>query len=74
MYRHFFKRFFDITISLLGIIVLSPVFIIVYIILNKNIITKILQIEIKCNWILQVNQDNYKSYFDKKYLFNDLFF
>ena len=33
MYKHFFKRFFDIVLSLVGLIILSPILLIVAIIL-----------------------------------------
>lgn len=34
MYKHFFKRFFDIVIGLIGIVVFSPFFLIVFIVLS----------------------------------------
>lgn len=37
MYRHFFKRFFDFILSLIAIIVLSPVFIIVAILVKTKL-------------------------------------
>lgn len=36
MYRHFFKRLLDVTISLCGLIVLSPVFIILAILIKRD--------------------------------------
>ncbi len=34
MYKHFFKRFFDIVIGLIGVVVFSPFFVIVFIVLS----------------------------------------
>jgi undecaprenyl phosphate N,N'-diacetylbacillosamine 1-phosphate transferase len=39
MYRHFFKRLFDFVIALVGLIILSPLFLILWIglsIINKG--------------------------------------
>ena len=33
MYKHFFKRFFDFTLSLLGLLILSPVFLVLWLLL-----------------------------------------
>lgn len=37
LYRHFFKRFFDITLSLLGIIILSPIYLILAILVRTKL-------------------------------------
>lgn len=37
MYRHFFKRFFDFTLSLIAIIVLSPIYIIVAVLVRTKL-------------------------------------
>ena len=37
MYRHFFKRFFDFLLSLIAIIILSPVYIIVAILVRVKL-------------------------------------
>ena len=42
MYRRFFKRFFDIVLSLLAIIVLSPLFLVLAIIVKINMGGKVI--------------------------------
>lgn len=37
MYKHFFKRFFDILISLIGLVILSPVFIVLIVLVRIRI-------------------------------------